>query len=393
MTTGFLFRGGTVLGPQGEAFKATVAIEGSRIVAVGKEAERRGKSRSSSMASVDLRGAYLAPGFVDLHTHGALGIDFYAAESAELDRVVEEHYLPHGVTRFLISLYPGPRREFLRVVGRVAESLRQGTGQGAIGGIHLEGPFLDPEHPGALPVRHFRRYNARALDELLDAGGGFVRTMTIAPERPGGRDLLRHLKKRKVVPAFGHSGADYDQTREALDAGLDYVTHLFNAMDGIHHRRPGPVLAFLERDGVRLELISDGYHVDPAVLRWVAAIKDPEQLCLVSDSVSPCGLRPGRYRFAEGEVRLHRGRVTLSDGTLAGSALTMDVAFGVQVKDIGLAPARVSVSASWTPARIVGWHRQIGQVSTGKRADLVVLGRDLRVCQTYLAGQRVFDRS
>jgi N-acetylglucosamine-6-phosphate deacetylase len=269
--------------------------------------------------------------------------------------------------------------------------MRGGFGIGVAAGIHLEGPFLDPGHPGALPARHFRAYTAAALEELLDAGGGLVRTMTVAPERPGGGRLARHLLRRGVVPAFGHSGSDYEAARSAVGAGIRYVTHLFNAMDGIHHRRPGPVSAFLEDGRVTAELISDGFHVDPAVMRWAARLLSPERICLVSDSVAPCGLRPGRYRFAGKHVRLQGGRVTLADGRLAGSALTLDQAFRVQVKEVGMRPEQAALSASLVPARVLGWS-DVGDIAPGKRADLVRLTPGLRVRETYLGGVRVFRK-
>lgn len=393
MTSGYLFQGGTVLTGGERHDGLPVAVEGSRISAVGREAARRGRRRARQLRRVDLQGAYLVPGFVDLHTHGAQGVDFDHANAAALDAVLREHYLAHGVTRLLTSLCPGPRKEFVATIRRVAAALRKRVGGGVAAGIHLEGPFLSPERPGALPAEHFRSYSGGYLDTLLDAGGGMVRTMTIAPERPGGAALIAHLRRRRVIPAFGHSSADHGAAAACVRSGVRYVTHLFNAMEGIHHRRPGPVPAFLGDRRVRVELIADGFHVDAAVMRWLAQIKPPGEICLVSDSVAPCGLRPGPYRFAGKVVQLAGGRVTLGDGTLAGSALTMDAAFRVQVQKVGLAPAAVAVSASATPARVVNWHRDRGSIAPGKIADLVVLGARLGVRETYLAGRCVFRSS
>jgi N-acetylglucosamine-6-phosphate deacetylase len=391
MAKAWFFHGGTVLGPGGARADLAVAVEGSKVTAVGSEAERRRRRRSRQLVPVDLEGGYLTPGFVDLHTHGARGVDFFSAGKKELDAVISGHYLRHGVTRLLVSLYPEAWRRLIAATRRIAEAIGDGAGHGVAAGIHLEGPFLDPLHAGALPSRYFRNYSASALRELLEAGHGLVRTMTVAPERPRGSRLIAHLQRAGVVPAFGHSGADYRGARQAIDKGVRYVTHLFNAMEGIHHRRPGPVFAFLEDDRIDVELIADGHHVDAAILRWVADRKPPERLCLVSDSVSPCGLRPGPHSFAGRQVRLKGGRVTLADGTLAGSALTMDQAFRTQVRDVGLSAAEVAVAASYTPARIVGWHRQIGEVAVGKRADLVVLTPHLRIRQTFFGGDRVFS--
>jgi N-acetylglucosamine-6-phosphate deacetylase len=216
--------------------------------------------------------------------------------------------------------------------------------------------------------------------------------MTVAPERPRGGELIAHLKREGVVPAFGHSGADYRQAHRAVESGIRYVTHLFNAMEGIHHRAPGPVSAFLESPQVAVELIADGHHVDPAVMRWVARTTGVERLCLVSDSVSPCGLRSGRYQFAGRAVRLEGGRITQEDGTLAGSALTLDEALRVQVRQVGLPLHAAARAASYSPARVLGWHRRTGEIAVAKRADLVVLDRRLGVRETWLGGACVHRR-
>lgn len=390
VSNAWYFHSGRVLRSGVEERGLAVAVEGARIVAVGKPAERLAKKHAARFRRVSLRGASLAPGFIDLHTHGALGVDFNHTQPGDLERVVREHYLPHGVTRFLASLYPASKRELLAAIRRVAGAIRDGEGLGVAVGIHLEGPFLDPGHPGSLPARYFRKYSPTFLEELLDVGDGLVRTMTIAPERPGAADLIRHLKKRGVVVAVGHTGADLETARAAIKQGVRYVTHLFNAMPGIHHRQPGPIPAFLEDPRVRVELISDGIHLHPEILRSVALAKSADQICLVSDSTIPCGLRSGRYRFAGQEVELRAGRITTREGALAGSALTLDQAFRVQVESVGLPAGRVSVSASHTPARICGWHRRVGDILPGMRADLVVLDRQLRVRETFLGGQRVY---
>ncbi len=392
MPDGVVFRGGNVLTGGRSVGDVDVSVEGSRISAVGAEASRRGRRRARNLARVDLDGAFLAPGFIDLHTHGAAGVQFDHASERELDELLRDHFLAHGVTRLLASLVPAPKRELIAAISRVAAAIRKRVGRGVAAGIHLEGPFLSPDRPGALPAGHFRTYSAALVDALLDAGDGAVRTMTLAPERAGADALIAHLRRRRVIPAFGHSAGGFDDAERAIRAGVRYVTHLFNAMEGIHHRRPGPVSAFLGDPRVRVELISDGFHVDREVMRWLARVKRPEEVCLVSDSVSPCGLRPGTYRFAGRDVRLEGGRVTLSDGTLAGSALTLDRAVRSQVRDAGRLPEEASVSASATPARIAGWHRDRGEIAPGKIADLVVLDRNLAVRETYLAGERVFRR-
>ena len=304
-----LFEGADVLTGGRLLPRHAVLIARGRVQAMGPGASRRGRKHGARR--VDLEGRYLAPGFVDLHTHGAMGVDFVEAGREELERAVK-HYLSRGVTSFLVSLYPSTFKKSLEVLERIAGFLREGTGCGAAAGIHLEGPYLNPARPGALPGGLFRKFKAVEVDALLRVGGGYVKTMTLAPEVPGGRGLLRHLIRRGVVPAFGHSDAGYEETRDAIRGGIRYATHLFNAMRGIHHRDPGAVTALLEDPRVAVELIADGFHVDVPVLRLVHAVKPREKVVLVSDSVHPCGLKSGVYTFAGKPVRAAEGRVTVS---------------------------------------------------------------------------------
>jgi N-acetylglucosamine-6-phosphate deacetylase len=220
----------------------------------------------------------------------------------------------------------------------------------------------------------------------LKAGGGAIKTMTLAPERRGGGNLVRALLRHGIVPAFGHSDADYEETRSALRSGMRYATHLFNAMRGIHHREAGAAMALLEDRRVSVELIADGFHVGLPVLRLAHTLKPPERIILVSDAAAPCGLKPGRYSFVGRTVELRRGRVTLPDGRLAGSALTLDRAVALEVRKMGLTPAQATLLATRNPARRIGMGGRRGEISPSKRADLVLLDRALRVRATWLGG-------
>ena len=377
-----LFQGANVLSGGKESPRTAVLIAEGRVRALGRRAETEARRRKAR--TVDAGGCYLAPGFVDLHTHGAAGVDFVEAEEEDFARAMR-HYLKHGVTSLLLSLYPAAPQKLLRTIRRLVGFMESGVGGGIAVGIHLEGPFLSPKRPGALPPRHFRPYTPNALGALLEAGQGWVKTMTVAPELPGGMRLIRALQRRGVVPAFGHSDADYAGTRRALTAGVNYVTHLFNAMNGMHHRAPGAVTALLEDSGVSVELISDGYHIDLPMLSLVHRMKDPERVILVSDSVHAAGLRPGRYEFAGHRVILRGGRVTLENGTLAGSALTLDRGVRLHVEKLGLSPAGAVMAATQNPARQIGLDDR-GEVAVGQRADLILLDTKLRVVSTWVGG-------
>ena len=373
-----MLSGGEDLGRTG------VLVSGGRIVAMGTEATK--KARGTRCERLKLDGYTLAPGFVDLHTHGAAGVDFVEASAEEFETAMA-HYLAHGVTSLLVSIYPTSWAKSLKVLDRISSYIRQGYGRGVAFGIHLEGPFVSPARPGALPKSCFRSPSLKDLRKLLAAGDGLVRTMTLAPELKGAGGLIRFCQKNKVVPAFGHSNADYGETCGAITGGIRYATHLFNAMNGIHHRSPGAVTALLEDPRVAVEVISDGHHVQPPALRLINRLKSEDRVILVSDSTHPCGLKNGRYRFAGAEVYLRDGVVRQKNGTLAGSALTLERALAVQVKEVGTPLEKAIRYCTKNPASAVGASRRLGSIAPGRSADLVLLDPKFRVKATWLKGE------
>jgi N-acetylglucosamine-6-phosphate deacetylase len=385
----FLLRGARVLSGGEDLGRPAVFIAAGRIAAIGPEARK--KARGSGCRRLDLSGYTLAPGFVDLHTHGAAGVDFVEATAEEFEFAMQ-HYLAHGVTSLLVSLYPTSWAKSLKVLERVSGFIRQGHGLGVAFGIHLEGPFVSPARPGALPRSYFRKPSLKELRQLLAAGDGLVRTMTLAPELKGGKGLIQLCRKNGVVPAFGHSNSDYEGTRRAISQGIRYATHLFNAMNGIHHRAPGAVTALLEDPRVSVELISDGHHVDPPALRLVNRLKSEERIILVSDSIEACGLADGRHQFAGVDVYLEEGVVRQKNGTLAGSALTLERALEVQVKQAGEPLEKAVRYCTLNPAKAAGISRRAGVIAVGRRADLVLLDSKFRVKATWLGGALMHSR-
>ena len=380
----WLLRGARVLSGGEDLGRTGVLVSGGRIVAMGTEAAK--KARGTRCERLKLDGYTLAPGFVDLHTHGAAGVDFVEASAEEFETAMA-HYLAHGVTSLLVSIYPTSWARSLKVLERISSYIRQGYGRGVAFGIHLEGPFVSPARPGALPRSCFRSPSLKDLRKLLAAGDGLVRTMTLAPELKGAGGLIRFCQKNKVVPAFGHSNADYGETCGAITGGIRYATHLFNAMNGIHHRSPGAVTALLEDPRVAVEVISDGHHVQPPALRLINRLKSEDRVILVSDSTHPCGLKNGRYRFAGAEVYLRDGVVRQKNGTLAGSALTLERALAVQVKEVGTPLEKAIRYCTKNPASAVGASRRLGSIAPGRSADLVLLDPKFRVKATWLKGE------
>ena len=343
-------------------------------------------------------GFVLAPGFLDLHLHGAGGAS--VMEGPDAIRHVAATLARHGVTSFLPTAVAAPL-ERLAAFSADVEAVM--AGQGAAGadilGANLEGPALDPDHAGAHD-RNVLVDPSVVLSAFSDrpASWGAVRVVTLAPERPGGLDLIRFLAARGIVASVGHSGATFLETIAAYDAGARSTTHLFNAMSGLAHRAPGVALAALVDRRPAVELIADGAHVDPALYPLVRRLA-ASRVMLVSDALAPAGTHGDRTFDLGGLlVTLHDGRATLEDGTRAGSTMLLSAAVGRYARSGGSAGASPDsllagalVAASTRPARLLGTPAK-GRIARGADADLVALGEDGTVARVWHAG-RELDRA
>lgn len=351
-----------------------VETDGGRITAIGTGLPVR-------EPDADFPGAALAPGFVDAHIHGGGGFSFNDAEpAAAAVRIAEVHGL-HGTTTLMASLVTAPLPELEKAVAALASLVEQGV----LAGIHLEGPWLSPDHRGAHTQELLLAPEPAAVDRLMLAGRGTVRMVTIAPELEGGLAAVRQVTGYGAVAAIGHTGAGYDLARQAIAAGATAGTHVFNAMRPLHHREPGPALAFLEDPAVFAEVIADGVHLHPSLVRFIAA--SPARAVFVTDAMAAACAQEGRYRLGGLDVRVADGEARLvSDGTIAGSVLTLDAAIRHAVLDAGVPLADAVRAASYNPADMLGLSG-VGRIAPGGQADLVVLGEDLEVAAVMKAGE------
>jgi N-acetylglucosamine-6-phosphate deacetylase len=350
-------------------------LDGDRIVEVGEGAPPRAPD-------LDLGDRTVVPGFVDLHVHGGGGASFDAG-TTDAAEVVAATHVAHGTTSMAASLVTDTSARMTDAVRELASLVQDGR----LAGIHLEGPWLSPQRSGAHRPGSLAVPEARAIDDLLGAGDGAIRMVTLAPELAGGIAAVRQIADAGVLPAIGHTDATYDVACEALDAGARLGTHLFNAMRPLHHRDPGPVGALLDAP-VDVELIADGVHLHPAVLRTVFAAK-PGRCILVTDAMAAAGAADGDYRLGPMAIEVRDGVARLADGSghgsIAGSTLTMDAAVRFAVRTAGLPLLEVVHAASTAPAR--AWDlTDVGALEAGRRADLVVLDDDLEVVRVMRAG-------
>lgn len=345
------------------------------------------RERSGDEVLVDARAAagpdaVLTPGFIDLHGHGGGGHSY--EDGPDAVRAARALHRAHGTTRAVLSLATATLSDLADRLETIAKLTRTDPD---ILGSHLEGPFLAPSHRGAHAGDLLHAPDPETLEMLLAAGGGTVRQVTLAPELPGGLDAVRRIVDAGVVAAVGHTAADAALATAAFDAGATVLTHAFNAMPGLHHRFPGPVGAALADDRVVLEIIADGVHLHPDIVR-IAASAAAGRVALVTDAMAAAGAADGTYRLGALDVEVAGGVAhVVGTDTIAGSTLTQDAALRVAVA-AGVPLVAAVQALTKTPARVLG-RDDLGALEPGRLADAVLLTADLRVAGVWLAGDPV----
>lgn len=346
-------------------------------------ADLRRPQADGAHRTVDGAGATLVPGFIDLHAHGGGGHRFEDGPDA-LEAALIVHR-KRGTTRSVISLASGPLESLARSLGDIADLAGRDS---CVLGAHLEGPYLSANRRGAHDPAALREPDAEEVEALVDAALGTLRQLTVAPELPGALRLIGRLTSRGVVVAVGHTEADYRQTRAAFDAGASLLTHAFNAMPGIGHRAPGPVVAAFDDPAVRLEIISDGRHVDPRVVA-LAFAQAPGRVAMVSDAMAATGVGDGVYRLGGSEVTVTDGVARIaSTGSLAGSTTTLDESLR-QAVSAGIEPVDAVAAVTSVPAGVLGLGERFGRLSAGYAADFVLLDAAWRVTRVFAAGHEI----
>lgn len=337
--------------------------------------------------AVDLQGAYVIPGLIDAHTHGNSGHDFSDGDYEGL-KVMARYYAACGVTSFAATSLTLPYDVLAKAFGN-ARKLRDEASEGSsvVRGINMEGPFFCEARKGAQNAAHLRNPDYAAFKALNEGCGKLVKIVDVAPELPGSEDFIRQASRDCTV-SIAHTDADYDAARKGIEAGATHITHLFNAMNGIHHRKPGPIVAAAEDERVSAELISDGLHVHPASVRFAFRVFGADRIVLISDSLRCCGCPDGDYELGGLPVKLQGGVARLLDGTIAGSATNVydcmlrAISFGIPKEDAIRA-------ATYNPARQMSCLDEVGSIAEGKIADFVICGEDLSRREVYMAGTRV----
>jgi N-acetylglucosamine-6-phosphate deacetylase len=365
--------------------KSTVIIHDGKIEDVITN-ERFKKRQLPKDASIYyLNGANIASGFIDTHIHGLHGYDTSdgTVESIlEMSRALVEY----GVTGFCPTLYPQPDNNFIQSIKAVVTAIGKEPGA-KIYGMHLEGPFISPEKPGVMTGKYMKPVNINLMKKYLEAAEGHIAIMTVAPELKNMHDLAILAGKNGIVVSAGHSNATYENMLEGMQAGILHSTHFFNAMRRLHHRDPGVVGAIMIHPNVSCEVIADGYHVHKAILDLLLRVKPVHKIVLVTDALRPTGLTSNNLIANNEEVTIEDGLFKRkSDGTIAGSALTMIK--GVQsLYEMGIPLQDALRMASANPATVISRQIETGSLIPGKDADVVVFDNDFNVLMTFVKGE------
>ncbi len=341
--------------------------------------------RSPDCPVVDAAGFRIVPGFLDVHTHGAVGVDVNAASAADLEKV-GRFFAGNGTTAFLASVLTDTPQQTRRCL-TAFRAYGSGGPCAELLGVHLEGPFLASEFKGAMPEELLREGDAELVRSYQEAAGGAVRYITVSPEVPGVPALIPALRELGITVAIGHSGADYETSVAAIDAGAQAVTHTFNAMRLLHQHRPAILGAALERD-VYCEMICDGRHLHPAIVRLLCKVKGMDRVVAITDSIMAAGLPDGNYKLGVNDVIVADGDAKLPDGTRAGSTLTQNAALKNLLAFTGRPLEALLPALTENPARLIGVFDRKGSIADGKDADLVFLDAEANVAQVYLKGVR-----
>jgi N-acetylglucosamine-6-phosphate deacetylase len=379
--------GGNVMTPEAVIANGVVVIRDGVLESVTDSGMLRG-----SVREIDCRGKIVMPGFIDVHTHGGIGLDF-ADEDPTVESRLSEYYYRHGTTTVLATLCPLPMDRMITTLERIAAYCRGDGRDSNIYGIHIEGPYLNKSMRGGNAEEYIVEPGFDSWRRIKNAGGDCIKMVTVAPELLGIGETIRDAVKSGIVVSLGHSTANGKETAAAIALGATQATHLFNAMPKLHHREEGMLAEILLSPNVDAQIIADGIHVNPRIIELAVRLKSAGHILLITDSMRAAQLADGSYPSAGNTVTVKQGISRLEDGTLAGSTQVFESGVKLVVREIGLDLPAVSRMSSLNAARSLGIGEQTGSIETNKAADIVVLDQDFNVWMTIHRGTVKYERS
>ena len=362
-----IIKNGNVFQEDGSYKVTDLYIENGRIAASEDEV--------TDKTQLDAAGLKVLPGLVDIHSHGAVRHDFSDADATGLKKILK-YEKAHGITSYCPTSMTLPMEQLIRIFASATE-VEQNDSCARIVGLNMEGPFLDPAKKGAHVEEYIRKPDIEFFRECNEAAGGLIKLVTLAPNMEGSEEFIRELHN-EVVISIGHTAADYNCAAEAMKQGALHVTHLYNAMNPMGHREPGVIGAAADNENCMVELIGDGIHIHPATVRNTFRLFGDSRVVLISDSMMATGMENGIYELGGQEVTMKDRKATLADGTIAGSATCL---FGCMksVISMGVPEREAILAATANPARSIGIYDEVGSLTPGKRADIVLTDEELNI--------------
>lgn len=379
---------GTIVTPFQSLEDKVISMEEGKIIAVG---EKENIFEPKETEIIDAGEGFIVPGFIDMHVHGGGGFDIMDGKYEAVQQVAAAHSR-FGTTAFLPTTMTMGKDKIIESLKSVQEAFVKGTGAAEILGVHLEGPYINSERKGAQKKEDIKNPSIEEFLEFNLASGDLIRLVTIAPEMPGAIELIHWLSEHKIIASVGHSNATYEQVQESIRAGLNHVTHTFNAMSGLNHRDPGAAGAALSSPELTVEMIADGVHLHPAVMKILTRVKGAGKIVLITDAIRATSMPEGTYDLGGQDVIVSNGQARLKDGTLAGSILTMDKAVRNMISMAGVSLGEAIQMATINPARCLGVQGRKGSLAAGNDADIVILDKELKVKLTMVKGKIVYNR-
>jgi len=340
---------------------------------------------------MDMRGLWVVPGFIDIHVHGGNGITFGGTKNySDEIHSYSQWVTSAGVTGFLCSLAAEDGNALVDLVAGYVEAMKADAPGAEPLGIHLEGPFISKEKKGAFNPDWLRMPSLQEAEAVLEAGQGWIRQMTLAPELPNADEIAALYRAAGVVVALGHTNSDFDMASAALKGNYTHVTHTFNAQRGFHHRQPGVFGAILASDQITAEVIADTIHSHPAAMKVLVRCLGTDRIALITDAMAGAGLPDGTYQLVGQTVTVKEGRATLVNGTIAGSTILLNQCVHNMNHLVGVPLQEAVKMASLIPARAMGLADRLGSITTGKQANLVAIDQDANVRMTMVRGKVVY---
>lgn len=383
----------TIFTPDRELSRAALVVgDDGRIAYLGPMDD----APRSAGTTLDLRGRIVIPGMVDIHVHGGNGVDLGVTPIPSKSLRDELHKYSRwvaegGVTGFLAGIGMKDPEATIDRLNAYVDIFEEGL-PGAEGlGIYMEGPFMNPEQKGAIPAAWLRDPDMDEARAYLEAGQGWIRQISIAPELPHAQEVAALFRRAGVVVALGHSSSTYEQARDALKGSWTNITHTFNKMGTLHHRNPGIVGAILDSEDISTELICDTIHIHPAVMRILLRCVGPDRIVLITDATLLAGLPDGEYDWEGRKVTVKDGWARIPAGNLAGSTVTMNTCIRNMNQAVGATLRQAVQMATLNPARAMGFGNELGLLRPGRRANLAVIDEDVNVHMTMVDGKIIYQ--